>query len=87
MQNSTAAATTLPQQHTSTASAQQMTVNRSLTLAAWRPACFRTAHTYSVPLLSASLVTSSGATPFFAAKPVSAFVGFPSGPKAACKET
>lgn len=55
------------------------------TSAAGRPACLRTAHTYSVPLASASRVTSPTSTPFLFANPVSAFVGCPSLPYAACK--
>ena len=45
--------------------------------AAARPACFRVAQMYSTPFASAALLTSPAATPFFAAKPVSALVAAP----------
>lgn len=56
----------------------------SATSAAARPDCFRVAQIYSTPLASASLRTSSTATPHFAAKPVKAFVGPPLASYAAC---
>ena len=55
------------------------------TSAADLPGCFTTAHTYSVPLESVSVVTSSTATPFFLQKPCRALLGLPSGLYATCR--
>ncbi len=64
---------------------QKTLLPSSHTSAVARPGCFTTAHTYSVPLESASVKIVSACTPFFLQKPRRALLGLPSGPKATCK--
>ena len=64
----------------------QVTRISCLASAAARPRCLTTAHTYSVPLPSASTVTSAAATAFFLQKPSRALLGEPSLPNATCRE-